>query len=147
MFKVDIPDYQKQRPIIQLIPLVDILMYMLIFFMAVSVMQQFEMELSINVPKARESKDSTRLPGEIIINIDRGGKVVVNQKTLLSADLAGILKRIAHLYPNQPVIIRADADTRHASVVGVLDACAAAGIWNISFATVKEDAKSPRPPA
>lgn len=147
MFKVDIPEYQKQRPIIQLIPLVDILMYMLIFFMAVSVMQQFEMELSINVPKAREARDSTRLPGEIIINIDRSGKVVVNQKPLSRGGLAGILTRIAQVYPNQPVIIRADADTRHASVIRVLDACAAAGIWNISFATVKEETKSPLAPA
>lgn len=137
MFKVDIPEYQRQRPVIQLIPLIDILLYTLIFFMATTVMQEMETELSISVPKASESSDSARTPGEIIINVDRAGKVVVNQKPLAKPELVELLKRITTLYPNQPVIIRADRKTLHESVVEVLDACAAAGIWNISFSTTK----------
>lgn len=138
MFKIEVSEYQRQRPVIQLIPLIDILLYTLIFFMATTVMQQMESELSISVPKAAQSQDSARTPGEIIINIDTAGKVVVNQKALGKNDLRDLLKRISGLYPNQAVIIRADKDTRHESVVDVLDACAAAGIWNISFSTLKE---------
>ena len=139
MFKIDVPEYHRQRPQIQLIPLVDILFYTLIFFMTVSVMQQMETELSINVPKAKESADSTRSPGEIIINVDRAGGVVVNQRALSDGELREMLQRISSLYPNQPVIIRADKKTFHESVVRVLDACAAANIWNISFATLREE--------
>ncbi len=139
MFKIDIPEYQRQRPVIQLIPLIDILLYTLIFFMATTVMQQMETELSISVPKASESRDSARTPGEIIINVDRAGHVVVNQKALTKPDLKDLLKRIAVLYPNQSVIIRADKKSYHEAVVDVLDACAAAGIWNISFSTIKEE--------
>lgn len=139
MFKIDVPETHRQRPQIQLIPLVDILFYTLIFFMVVSVMQQMETELSINVPKAKESTDSPRSPGEIIINVDRAGGVVVNQRALGDGELREMLQRISSLYPNQPVIIRADKKTFHEAVVRVLDACAAANIWNISFATLRED--------
>ena len=141
MFKIEVPEYQRQRPVIQLIPLVDILMYTLIFFMSVSAMQQLESELSISVPEAKESKDTQRSPGEIIINVDKAGGVIVNQKRMDEKALRDLLMRIAKLYPNQSVIIRADARTYHESVVKVLDACAAANIWNISFSTLKDESK------
>ena len=140
MFKIDVPEQLKQKPVIQLIPLVDILFYTLIFFMAISVLQEMETDLSISVPEAKESQDSSRSPGEIIINIDREGQVVVNQRALAQAELESMLQRISSLYPNQPVIIRADRKTHHESVVKVLDACATANIWNISFSTLKPSA-------
>ena len=141
MFKIEVPEYQRQKPVIQLIPLVDILFYTLIFLMVISSLQQSESELSISVPKAAESKDMARTPGEIIINVDKSGAIIVNEKHMNDKSLAGLLARISGLYPNQPVIIRADAKTYHESVVKVLDACAAANIWNISFSTVKEEPK------
>ena len=141
MFKIEIPEYQRQKPIIQLIPLVDILFYTLIFLMVISSLQQSESELSISVPKAAESKDMARTPGEIIINVDKNGVVIVNEKRMNMNALGALLKRISSLYPNQPVIIRADAKTYHESVVKVLDACAAANIWNISFSTIKDEPK------
>lgn len=139
MFKIEIPEYQRQRPVIQLIPLIDILLYMLIFFMATTVMQQMETELSISVPVAVQSQENTRTPGKIIINIDRAGAVVVNRRRLSDAELGGVLKRLSELYPDQAIIIRADRQTRHEAVVKVLDAAASAGIWNIAFSTLKEE--------
>ena len=139
MFKIEISEYQRQRPVIQLIPLVDILFFTLIFFMTTSVLQEMESELSITVPKSVESTDSAREPGEILINVDKTGGIVVNQKALDRAGLEQLLKKISSLYPNQPVIIRADAKAYHESVVRVLDACASANIWNISFSTIKEE--------
>jgi len=97
--------------------------------------------LSITVPKAKESKEAVRSPGEIIINITKDGAVIVNQRRLEDSDLQEMLKRISALFPNQPVIIRADENTYHKFVINVLNACAGANIWNISFATTKEDTK------
>jgi len=137
--KIDIPDSVKQRPIVQMAPLIDIVFITLVFFMTLLVYQQLETELSISVPKAQESKEVTRSPGEIIINIDSKGDIVVNQRQFTVRTLGDMLQRISSLYPNQPVIIRADKKTYHEMVIGVLDACAAANIWNISFSTIKED--------
>ena len=137
--RIEIPDTIKQRPNVQVAPLIDIIFITLVFFMTLLVFQQLETELSISVPKAEESKDMTRSPGEIIINIERKGQFVVNQRRLDVPELEAMLKRIASLYPNQPVIIRADKKTYHESVIKALNACASAEIWNISFATTKED--------
>ncbi|MDP3920242.1 MAG: biopolymer transporter ExbD [Candidatus Omnitrophota bacterium] len=132
-------DMQKTDLGFPLAPLVDIVFITLIFYMTLSIFYQLENELSISVPKAGQSEEVVRSPGEIIINIDREGKVVVNQKTFEQDALETMLKRIASLYPNQPVIIRADQKTYHESVIRVLDACAAADIWNIAFSTLKEE--------
>ena len=134
-------EYQKQRPTIQMAPLIDIVFLTLVFFMTLSIFNQLESELSISVPKAKESKEAVRSPGEIIINITKDGRVVVNQRTLNHEELQNMLRRISTLFPNQPVIIRADEDTYHKFVINVLDACAGANIWNISFSTTKEERK------
>ena len=139
MSRFGINEYQKQRPIIHMAPLIDIVFITLIFFMTLSIFTQLESELSISVPKAKESKEAFRSPGEIIINITKDGKVTVNQRELTYSGLGEMLKRISALFPNQPVIIRADEKTYHKFVVKVLDACASADIWNISFSTIKEE--------
>lgn len=139
MSRFNIPEYQKERPIIQMAPLIDIVFLTLVFFMTLSIFGQLESELNISVPKAKESTDTVRSAGEIIINVDKEGRVVVNQKTLDPAGLRSMLARLSSLFPNQSVIIRADKNAYHKHVVDVLDACAGANIWNISISTTKDD--------
>jgi len=133
------PQEQLQKqPVIPIAPLIDIIFLILIFFMTLSIYYQAENELSISIPKAEKSTESVRSPGEIIINVDKEGEIIVNQRHLKLPELAQMLMRVSSLYPNQPVIIRADKLTHHENVVSVLNACAAANIWNIAFATLKE---------
>jgi len=132
-------DQFKQKPSVQMAPLIDIVFLTLIFFMTLSIFHQLESELSISVPKATESKEAVRSPGEIIINVAKNGDIILNQRKLSYDDLEKMLNRISKLYKNQPVIIRADESTYHKYVINVLDACAGANIWNISFSTLKEE--------
>jgi len=129
----------QQRPSVQMAPLIDIVFLLLIFFMSASIFYQLETEINITVPTADKASETTRSPGEIIINIRRDGTIVVNQRKLTREELKEILEKISKLYKGQPVIIRADRETYHEDVVGVLDICAGADIWNVSFATMKEE--------
>ena len=63
----------------------------------------------------------------------------VNGKKLTLGDLESRLARIAKFYPGQPVIIRADRDTKYDSLVKVIDTCRAADVWNFSLATSGEE--------
>lgn len=139
MPKSSISEYQRQRPVIQMAPLIDIVFLTLVFFMVLSILNQLESELNISVPKAKESKEVVRGPGEVIINITKEGKVIVNQRELSYRELEDMLKKISTLFPDQPVIIRADEKTYHKFVINVLDVCASADIWDIAFSTIKEE--------
>ncbi len=138
MIKFDVSPYLKQRPDINMTSMIDIMFINLLFFMSLFVYFHFETELNISVPKAAASKEAAASSQEIIINIGKEGEVVVGQKSMDLSELSALLKRTAALYPRQAVILRADQKTYHERVVQVLDTCAKANIWNISFATTKE---------
>ena len=125
-------------PNIQMIPLIDILLVNLSFFMAMFLYFNFESQLNIAVPQAASSKDALPPTEAVVINIEKDGSVVVNQKNIGLQELAVLLDKTAHLYPGQAVILRADEKTYHERVIRVLDVCAKSNIWNISFATTKE---------
>ena len=132
------PEHAHGLPNVPMIPLIDILLVNLSFFMAMFLYFNFESQLNIAVPQAASSKESLPANEAVVINIGKDGSVIVNQKALSLPDLAGMLEKTARLYPGQAVILRADEKTYHERVIRVLDVCAKANIWNISFATTKE---------
>jgi biopolymer transport protein ExbD len=119
--------------------MLDVIFLLLCFFVTVSVFSQWESEISIQLPAAATAEQPSRLPGEIIVNLDRNGAVKVNGKTLALSDLEGRLARISKFYPGQPVIIRADREVKYESLVKVIDTCRAADVWNFSLATAGEE--------
>lgn len=138
MLRFDASEFAKKRPEIQMTSMIDIMFINLLFFMALFVFFHFETELNVTVPKAQESTETRRVTAEIIVNVLQDGRIVVNQKQITLEALASLLRKAAELYPEQAVVLRADKHTYHENVVKVLDSCAKAKIWNISFATTRE---------
>jgi len=122
----------------QMAPMIDIIFLLLIFFMAATIFAQWERKLDIEVPTADSKVAGARQPGEIIVNLDKEGKIFVNNVELTQDRLESLLGQVAKMFPDQPVIIRADAKTYHESVIAVLDICRRVDIRNVSFATLPE---------
>ncbi len=118
--------------------MIDIIFLLLIFFVSTSVFYRLEAEMNIVIPTASEADLSERSSGEIIVNVRKDGTLVVNQREMSIPELTGILKRVSDLYKGQAVIVRGDAEARHQDIMNVLDACAKADIWNVSFAALRE---------
>mgnify|MGYP006303854153 CR=1 FL=1 len=125
----------------QMAPMIDIMFLLLVFFMAAAIYAQWETKMDISVPAAQSGIRADRKPGEIIVNIDEEGRIYVNDTELSREALQNRLSRVAELYRDQPVIIRADAKTDHEYVMAVLDSCRVARIWNIAFATLPKEAE------
>lgn len=119
----------------QIAPMLDVVFLLLCFFITSQIFAQWETEIDITLPTARTGETPQRLPGEIIINILASGETIVNSQDLGADELDRMLKRLAELFPGQPVLIRADKSTVYENVIRVLDLCRQADIWNISFAT------------
>lgn len=128
-----------EEPIMMMAPMIDIIFLLLIFFLMTSIFARLENELSITVPTADESQPPRRTPGEIIINLTENGVIVVNQRRLNMQELEEILVKIGTIYKDQSVIIRGDRDALFGSAIAILDACAKAGIWNVSFAALPSE--------
>ena len=127
--------FRQDLPGFQIAPMVDVIFNLLCFFLVGQIFSTWETELDVKVPTAQTGQVSTRLPGEVIINISKDGGIVVNRQVLNEQGLQALLGKIATMFPGQPVLIRADKETEYGHVIKVLDLCRQADIWNISFAT------------
>ena len=125
-------------PSFQMTSMMDIIFLMLFFFITTSVFSQWEYEIEISLPSAQSGKVPDRLPGEIIINIAKDGRVSVNQQDLTLDALKTRLDRLARYFPGQPVVLRADKETRYEALIKVVDTCRKADIWNFSMATSED---------
>lgn len=123
----------------QLAPMIDVILFLLTFFLLTWNMARYETELDVKVPTAKQGETSKSLPGEIVLNIKEDGRVVLNHRVVDSKELLSILKQIVAQFPNQAVILRADEKAEYKYVISVLDTCRAADIWNVAFATAQEN--------
>lgn len=125
------------HPGIQLAPLVDVLLLLLIFFLLTWNAARNENELDVKVPKASAAKERSAPLGDVIVNVKADGTVTVNKQIKTLAELGEQLKELVKLFPEQAVVIRADEAGAYKNVIGVLNTCTEAGITNIGFATAK----------
>ncbi len=119
-------------------PLIDVVFLLLIFFM---VSTTFERESEINITLPEASKELTEAkPDAISVAIDSRSRIYVNGRTLINSQLSTIKQAIYGALGNLtdvPIIISADAETNHQSVVKVMDAARQLGLVRITFATQK----------
>jgi len=119
-------------------PLIDVVFLLLIFFM---VSTTFERESEINITLPEASKELTEAkPDAISVAIDSRSRIYVNGRTLINSQLSTIKQAIYEALGNLtdvPIIISADAETNHQSVVKVMDAARQLGLVRITFATQK----------
>jgi biopolymer transport protein ExbD len=126
-----------QHPGIQLAPLVDVLLLLLIFFLMTWNAARNENELDVKVPKASAAKEKMAPIGDVIVNVKADGNVVVNRRTLSESDLIQLLKGLVKLNADQAVVIRGDEAGAYKNIVNVLNICSEAGVTNVAFATAK----------
>ncbi len=132
-------NFRKQNTIeptpMQLAPLVDVLFLLVIFFAVTQHYARHETLLDVSVPAAETGEDRPRSTvGEIIVNVKTDGTIIVNGQELTQEDLLTKLRNIAEVYKDQAVILRGDKATEYDHIMGVLDTCQKAGIWNVAFA-------------
>lgn len=129
---------KRTLPTFQMTAMMDVIFLLLCFFIATSVFSQWEYEIDITLPSAQSGKVPERLPGEIIINISQDGRISINQQSMTLDALKTRLDRLARYFPGQPVVLRADKNTRYEELIKVVDTCRRADIWNFSLATSEE---------
>jgi biopolymer transport protein ExbD len=126
-----------QHPGIQLAPLVDVLLLLLIFFLMTWNAARNENELDVKVPKASAAKEKMAPIGDVIVNVKADGNVVVNRRSLSGPELTELLKGLVQLSADQAVVIRGDEAGAYKNIVNVLNICSEAGVTNVAFATAK----------
>jgi biopolymer transport protein TolR len=116
---------------INIIPLIDLVLTVLFFYMIVSPMMS--RGLDVNLPR---SEASTIKPDErIVITVTRQEEIFVEKERVAASKLAGVLASIRKTKPKINVYLRADKNTPYGAVVYVMDTVKRAGIDRLGMVT------------
>jgi|SRR5690349_12797251 biopolymer transport protein ExbD len=133
-------DFRKGRqeePLeINLVPLIDVMMVILIFLMITTTYSKYT-ELQINLPTADAEKQLER-SNELAVLVNAQGQYVLNRTPVAfrsTEQLAEELRRASASMKEPVVVISADAAATHQSVVRVMEAARLAGLTQITFTT------------
>jgi biopolymer transport protein ExbD len=127
---------EKEAPEINLVPLIDVMMVILIFLMISTTYSKFT-ELQINLPTADADKQLERA-NDLSVLVNAQGQYIVNHTAADASSvqqLAASLRQAAGAMKDPIVVISADAAATHQAVVRVMEAARMAGLSQITFTT------------
>ena len=126
----------REEPEINLIPMIDVLLVILIFMMVSTTYAKFS-ELQINLPQA--SGEQTNAPAEQIqVAVDATEHYAINTVATPFQGveaLAQMLRKAAGAQSDPTIVINADAKAPHQSVINIMEAARLAGYGRITFTT------------
>jgi biopolymer transport protein ExbD len=123
---------------VDLTPLIDVVFLLLIFFM-VSTTFTKETHLSIDLPEA-VGEASADVPHQIEILINESGQYRINERNLVDTEfdtLKAAIRMVSEGDTSIPLVITADAQTPHQSVVRAMDAAGQMGFVHLSVTTIQ----------
>lgn len=126
--------HQREDPEINLVPLIDVLLVILIFLMVSTTYTKFA-ELQINLPKADAEKQHDR-PNQINIAVDTAGRYMIESTPVNTTDpevLSEHMRKAAGILNDPVIVINADANATHQSVIRIMEAARIAGYSHITF--------------
>ena len=127
---------RREDPEINLIPMIDVLLVIVIFLVVTTTYSRYS-ELQINLPSAEANQVQER-PNQINVAVTANGQYVIERVAMNARDAAALsveLKRAARGNPDPMIIINADANATHQSVINVMEAARLASFGRITFTT------------
>src|SRR3954462_15329958 len=127
---------EKEQLEINLVPLIDVMMVILIFLMITTTYSKYT-ELQINLPTADADKQLER-PNEVAVLVNAQGQYVINRNAVPFRSVEQLADELGRAggKPKEPVVvISADAAATHQAVVRVVEAARIAGLTQITFTT------------
>ncbi|MDR3426790.1 MULTISPECIES: ExbD/TolR family protein [Silvimonas] len=128
---------KREEPEINFVPLIDVLLVILIFVMATTTYSKFA-ELKINLPTASADKTPDNQPQAVNVAVSANGQYSINNQLVSFSspdDFALQLRKAAGGSTDPMIVIDADAQSTHQSVVNVMEAARIAGYGKLTFAT------------
>lgn len=125
---------------IEIIPLIDIMFFLLASFMMVSLSQVHMKGIKVNLPTGQSGEVQNKRD-YLSVSVNKDG-IPFYDKEEVTYDL--LIQKLRQEYATNPdakVFVRGDAETVHGNIIRVLDICRAAGFYKISFEIKSEAAK------
>ena len=122
-------------------PMIDVVFQLIIFFV-VTLKMTDDKDTSIKLADGRNGIVLTQdelPPSQLTIDVAKSGRISMSNITMSDAMVMDAVKKRVRAYGTDfPCMIRADKETPHMYVAKVMNLCAAAGMWKVSFVAIQE---------
>ena len=118
---------------IEIIPLIDIMVFLLASFMMVSLTMDRTRNIKVNLPPATQAQHDFR-PDMLNIAVDKAGAVWLQKNRLSLPELCLVISNRFRADTNLPVYISGDRDTLHGAMADVYEVVRGAGVQKVAFA-------------
>jgi len=126
---------------IEIIPLIDIMFFLLASFMMVSLSQVHMKGIKVNLPTGVSGETQSKRD-YISVSVDKDGHYFFDKNEMTEADMQARLIQVHQSDPEAKVFVRGDRDTVHGNIVHLLDMLRSAGFYKISFEIKSEALKA-----
>lgn len=128
-----LPRQGYRRARIEIIPMIDTIFFLLVFFMVASLSMTLQTGIPVNLPKAQAAERESLT--KITISLTADGKLYLDREQVLPDALRPLLARRIRENPRVVVVINADRHVEHGRVVAAMDAAKKAGAARMAIAT------------
>ncbi|MCX8035565.1 MAG: biopolymer transporter ExbD [Candidatus Sumerlaeia bacterium] len=119
----------RERPSINITPLVDLMFNLIIFFLVSAQFHEEERDIQVNLPQTHiEETLSSTARSLLILNVRRDGTYIVGGNEVSPDELRALLSRAVKVNPDQKVLVRADKQALHGYVAAAVAVCKECGI-------------------
>ena len=136
-----VPRQASSKARIEIIPMIDVIFFLLVFFMISTLSMTINRGLPVNLPTAAMSQKE--LGENVDLTLTQDGELFLNREPIALQDLGRRVKAALATDSRLAVIINADGQARHSAVVEVLDELRGAGVSRLAIAV--KPAKKPSP--
>lgn len=119
-------------PKLMIIPMIDIIFFLLVFFMMSTLNMVYQKTMPVNLPQAAAVHQDVAKP--LTITISNSGTLHWEQEEIALEALRGRLQRIIASQPQQVVVLRADQSVEHGRVIAIMDELKLAGVQKLAIA-------------
>lgn len=123
----------EKTPRLMIIPMIDVIFFLLVFFMMSTLHMVYQKSIVVNLPKAALAQQEQKTP--IAITVTAEGNVYLGDQAVALPSLRGAVKSELARKPQAVVVLKADSHAEHGKIVAVIDELKAANVEKLSIAT------------
>jgi biopolymer transport protein ExbD len=128
-----------KRARIEIIPMIDTIFFLLVFFMISTLSMSHYSGLPVNLPKAATGQQPASESAAVTITAD--GKVFIDKQEVAREDIRNLLQQRLSANPELLVLINADERVEHGLVVDLMDDARQVGVTKMAIAVKPKDSR------
>ena len=128
-----LPAFAKKKPRIEIIPMIDTMFFLLVFFMIATLAMTIQHGMPVSLPTAESTTD--KIAEHVSLTLTREGRLYYNKEAITLQELEMRLANLRQSSSDPSLLINADEQVPHGRVIKVMDLIRLSGITSMGIAT------------